>query len=804
MNSAPFGEVWLTADEIVALKRGVGKRKVLLNISSGKWPSRESDTRLGNGKRTREVALANLPEGLRQLYVQAQVSGLGDQVPDDQHGIDNIDLSPSPVTQPPTPDADRELRLTQALQRLPLEVRGAFLDEARRLSAIVERYILLPSKRVRISQCEIGVRDQVSGIGCLPVTCHSTPDTRYTFTPAVLALCNEAACTNPIIIEYYRSRQHAIRKGTPRCARLISGRTLDDWSRRLRKQGLVIFLPAPPAKATAAGDERLAKMPQEAYEWLLKNWKNHPTVTQCYYRWEKAARKKNWRIPSARWLTRWYQDIPTVAKAAIFLGEKVYTDKYKPFLPRTVVDLEPLQLLCGDHHVLDVLCWSEEKKALVRLWLTAWLDLRTYLLYGMHLDYTPSSNTIGWAYANGVRMFGAQPPRRSDGFRSLIYVDNGKDYRSRNVDGHLEVHRQAARVDGGLELLLTDRGVGLTQDADIETFLARKYNGREKPLERVFRDLADYLQNEFFRTGWCGRNTKDRPSFFNDLYSRHVKAIKAGRPSPFPLEPTVRRAVAEFYDKHNTTAHMRTVLGGASTVPLQEYQSLYTTRYEIREETLALMVMKATSGSLEKNGVRALGSHYWHDELSRFKGRKDKDGKPVRIEVRYTDADFSTAWLVLPDGALVESMRVDISSILVQSKEGQKGLAERVRGERDLIKRAAELKQSIWRGETTEDRFVAECEPVEERVLEAVAVGGGGGAFVGGQRRIPSSLAGGSSSSAPVQLIGRLDKRRMGAPRFQSVSLDHVADTVVDESIFGGDDEGRGNNVVRMWEDDED
>lgn len=776
MQSQPFGEVMLTVKEVAALGRS--ERRVLLNKEA--WRAKPNGTGR-NGKPVYLFPLNGLPEELRRAYLQSQLSS---QDADDPHGLDNIDANPEIPDNRTPAEIDRELRLTRTLQRLPLDVREAFLDEARRLKGIVEAYLALANKRQRVASLEIA--------GASPAVRVSSAG--YEFTPAVHNLCRQTPCTNQVIINYFRDRQHSIRKGTePRCARPISPSTLDHWSQRLRKEGLVIFLPTPPAKATSSDDDRLAKMSKDAYEWLLKNFRNHPTVTQCYYRWQKAAGRHNWRIPSAGWLKRWYRDnIPPVARAAIFLGGKVYTDKYKPFLPRTVRDLEALQLLCGDHHVLDVHCWSESKKSLVRLWFTAWLDLRTYLLYGWHLDYTPSSTTIGCSYANGVRMFGAQPPRR-EGFQSRIYVDNGKDYRSRNVDGRLEVHQQAAALDGGLELLLTDRGVGLAQDVDIQPFLARKYNGREKPLERVFRDLADYLQNEFFRRGWCGRNTKDRPDFYGDLYTRHLKAIKAGKPSPFPLESEVRAAVIEFVDKHNTTAHQRTVLDGLSTVPIQEYQSLYSTRYDIREQTLALLVMKKTAGSLGKNGVAALGSHYWSDDLAKFKGKKDKDGKSLRIEIRYTDADYSTAWLVLPDGVIVPAVRVDLNSIITPNKENMTAYANRVKGERDLIKRAGTLQQSVWRGESTWDRIAAEIEPAEE-VVEAVAAVGGSHAPVSSGVHYP----------ARVHQLTRLDRLRVGgnSRTFRPVTVDQVAAAEVDESIFCA--EGKPDNVVSMWEDEED
>src|SRR4051812_22596536 len=134
MATNPFGEVWLTVEEIVALKDGAGRRKVQLNISSGKWPSRISPVRrLANGKRAREVNVNDLPKRIQEEYVK-QLR----QEPDPTQASDS-DLQ--------TPDLTIEQKVTAALQRLAPAERDAFLEEARRRADIVRRYIALPKKR---------------------------------------------------------------------------------------------------------------------------------------------------------------------------------------------------------------------------------------------------------------------------------------------------------------------------------------------------------------------------------------------------------------------------------------------------------------------------------------------------------------------------------------------------------------------------------------------------------------------------------------------------------------------------------
>ena len=93
------------------------------------------------------------------------------------------------------------------------------------------------------------------------------------------------------------------------------------------------------------------------------------------------------------------------------------------------------------------------------------------------------------AYADGVLNFGAQPfARPADDFHSYVYTDRGKDYCSHDWSGKvIAVHERAIDPDAELECHLVERRVGVLEEFGVKRLLARGYNAKEKPVERLQR-----------------------------------------------------------------------------------------------------------------------------------------------------------------------------------------------------------------------------------------------------------------------------------------------------------------------------
>jgi hypothetical protein len=688
--------MFLTVEQVIEL--GVSRSVIYRKVAAGEWASREVGTGR-NGKPTRALLLASLPEEMQRRWLELNPRG-GDPAP-----------PPEKFTEVPANShaAAHESTLTAALARLPLDERQSWIAEANRLRLLVKRYAALEPKRRRN-----------------PATGKSE------FVPAVIALCEEAACADPVILA-----REPHRSGPP------SPSTMDGWLRDYREIGLLAFIRTLKQSGAVGKDKRLAKISPAAVDWINANWRKHSGPRSLYKALSKEAEKEGWRIPSESWLDRRWREAPTIVKTSLQAGRAAYESKHAPYVPRDFSDLEALQILCGDHSERDVTVLLKDG-SLTRPWLTLWQDLRTGLIWGWHLDLVPSSQTSALAYANGVETFGAQPPPRpEEQFHSYVYTDQGRDYRSHRWDGKvIAVHQAAMRVDGGLEFLCVQRKVGILEDMAVKHLLARGYNAKEKPVERTHRDLSDWEQNTFAE--FCGRNPTNRPERWKKLYQEHQRppANRKMTASPFIKFDDYRAQLLAFLTNYNSTEHERTVLGGVRVVPLEEYKRLYTTRYEIAPELLALLLMKPERRTVRKNDVQCFQKNwfYWHESLSEYKG--------MDVEVRYSEEDYQRVWVILPDRQVCEAELITPTSLLKPNKRTLQAVAETRAKERRIIREYHLLAESGLRGESTEDRVAVALNQERDALIRLV------GACEEGEARMntnPTSHVDGVDSQSPVQ-----------------------------------------------------
>lgn len=373
----------------------------------------------------------------------------------------------------------------------------------------------------------------------------------------------------------------------------------------------------------------------------------------------------------------------------------------------------------------------------------------------------PSSFTAGLAYTNGVQNFGAQPlSRPADGFYSYIYTDHGRDYKSHSWNGKdIVVYKEAMRIDGGLEMLLTQRRVGILNELAVKHLLPKGRNPKERPIERVFEDISAWERNTF--RGYCGSHPKDRPELWYELFVQHQQFLKGKRASSsFPPFDEYREALAEFFIRYNSIGHERPTLHSEIVVPIEAYRHLYTTRYEIATQTLALLLMKAEKRTIGKNGVQCFQKHwfYFHEAMSIYQGKS--------VEIRYSDENYKSVKVILPNMQMCEAHLVTPTSLLNPNKETLKVIKNARANERKLMREFDLITQSQLRGEIVEDRIVQVKESEETEIFDENA-----------------SEDVGAKTGSVHQLI-RLDHVRPVVASKQEITDINVKEATADTSIF--------------------
>lgn len=260
------------------------------------------------------------------------------------------------------------------------------------------------------------------------------------------------------------------------------------------------------------------------------------------------------------------------------------------------------------------------------------------------------------------------------------------------------MHERTTDLTGNFLYLLVEKKVGIIDEFKVNQLLANKRNPKEKPVERLGKDLSEWEKNTFKE--YCGKNPTERPEAWYKLYEKHNKQQKKQlKTSPFIDFDDYQRGLEIFIQKYNSSIHEKVSLGGRKIIPTEEFRDLYKTKYEIAPETVAMLLMKSTTRTIGKNGINCFQKNwfYWNDEMSLYKKKK--------VEVRFSERDYKKVWVVLPDKTVCEAERLEPSSLLNPNKETLKKVKRMRVNEQSFIDNYHLIQQSSLRGETTEDRL---------------------------------------------------------------------------------------------------
>ena len=218
------------------------------------------------------------------------------------------------------------------------------------------------------------------------------------------------------------------------------------------------------------------------------------------------------------------------------------------------------EVLVGDHRILDL--WvklpdpnNPGQWIAQRPWMTAWLDVASnYMAHAIvYVDEYPNHRKIVEALYWAIRKMGNVPP-------AMLMTDNGKDYLKQGVlrDVTLQPFSEPSRGHNGRKTLVEEAFEDITlwepdhtqhthsviRALGCQHFLADAYSGRQKPIERTFRDY----QNGFDRlwNGYTGNKPENRPD-----YGREFKGNIEKLPSMQELTEALNAWLTQYHDRPN-------------------------------------------------------------------------------------------------------------------------------------------------------------------------------------------------------------------------------------------------------------
>lgn len=431
-----------------------------------------------------------------------------------------------------------------------------------------------------------------------------------------------------------------------------------------------------PALAPAyRGGGKAAEMPREAWDVIVSDYlrPERPSFEACYRRLQDIAAEQGWTIPAARTLRRRIErEVDPNARILARQGREALKQAL-PAQRRSVADLAALQCIVMDGHRHDnLVIWPDGTVG--RPMSVFVSDLYSRRLLAWRTDRSESAALVRLALGDLVDHWGVP---------DMVCLDNGRGFASKWITGGTANRYRFKVRPEDPEGILTALGV--------EVRWTEPYNGRAKPIERSFRDLADDLATAPDLAGsWTGRSPVDKPE------------DRGARPVPIAEFLRVRdREVARW----NARLGRQTETARGSSfdaVFRASYEAQPIRRVSPAQRRLWLLAADQVAARARDGIIHWAGNRYYAEELARWRGRK--------LTIRFDpDALHAGVHVYRPDGGyLVEAACIADSGFFnhddaVEHKRLLKGRQKTARAALDAERRleAHEIAALMPRGAET-------------------------------------------------------------------------------------------------------
>lgn len=321
---------------------------------------------------------------------------------------------------------------------------------------------------------------------------------------------------------------------------------------------------------------------------------------------------------SSATFNRFVATVPKDEMAYARHGKRYWEAKYMPKAERER-PAKVNECWFGDHHMMDIIVVDEDNNnALVRPWITVWSDAATGCLVGFCVTTNPNSTTITETFLRAIKR---KDSSEFWGIPCIIYIDNGKDYRSKKFEGERETEHVLGRLNESLET------VGVIRQLGVAVIHAQPYKAWSKTIERIFGTIEKRWGREL--PGWIGNSPSARPEVMTTAKLRKM-AANGELLTLKQFEQAFRGQVVPAY--HNERF-------GNEMSPIEQYRALPRAREDMLSDDVAnLLRTECESRKVFPRGIKLEKCWYWHEDMRRLVDKY--------VTVRYDKEDMSVVTII--------------------------------------------------------------------------------------------------------------------------------------------------------------
>ena len=270
----------------------------------------------------------------------------------------------------------------------------------------------------------------------------------------------------------------------------------------------------------------------------------------------------DYELPSSKTFERWVSKISEPVLQYFRYGEKACKDKCLPYIHRDYEDIKSNDIWVCDNHTFDIFITKDEKP--IRVYLTAFLDVKSRKIVGHFVTLNPSSDATLFALRRGIERFGI--PKR-------ILADNGREFLTYDIGGR-GFRKKSKNTDLDPATIMERLGI------DFRTALVR--NARAKIIERTFLTVKNEFSKLF--NAYTGGNIVEK----HERLKYIVKDIN--KLTVFEdFENFVNQYIEGYYNHRSNTG-----IGMKGMTPNEAFNKYLVEQRKATSEVLNIMLLRSS------------------------------------------------------------------------------------------------------------------------------------------------------------------------------------------------------------------